>query len=162
MQVFDRELAKRWRIAFFRWQSMPKLEKLNGTLGAAAGISADAKARWGKATEAAKLDERTRLADALTRLDAEIQEQAELKALPKATNRAILQKMRERLESWPDDQPAPNEEDDFAAISAFFAPGSLSRDEFRLVRTDDSVVPPEWRKQGPRRPWKKVKPKSAA
>jgi hypothetical protein len=66
--------------------------------------------------------------------------------------------MRERVAGWPDSEPAPDEEADFAAVGALFSPG-LTRDEFRLVRNEET--PPQWRTQGRRRAWGQVK-KSAA
>jgi hypothetical protein len=167
MQMFDPSLVAELKSAVqslaARYRRLMQVyEKGAGRLAAGAGISADAKVLWSEATWATKRDELTRLQAATARLQAEMQEQAELTALPRQTNPAVKQKMRERVATWPDDQPAPNEEEDFAAISALFAPGSLSRDDFRIIRTDDSVVPSEWRKQGRRRPWGQVKPKSAA
>jgi hypothetical protein len=72
----------------------------------------------------------------------------------KPTDRALRQWMRDRVASWPDDKPAPSEDDDWDAVQQHFAP-ELSREEFRNVRRD--VTPREWRKQGPRKPWGQVK-----
>ena len=72
----------------------------------------------------------------------------------KPTNSAVRQWMRNRVASWPNDKPAPPESDDWDAVQQHFAPG-LSRDEFRNVRSE--LTPPEWRKQGPRKPWGQVK-----
>jgi hypothetical protein len=72
----------------------------------------------------------------------------------KPTNRAVRQWMRDRVASWPNDKPAPSESDDWDAVQQHFAP-ELSRDEFRNVRK--SETPPEWRKQGPRKPWGQLK-----
>ena len=58
------------------------------------------------------------------------------------------------IASWPDDKSAPSEGEDWDAVQQHFAPG-LSRDEFRNVRREET--PPEWRKQGPRKPWPQVK-----
>ena len=77
---------------------------------------------------------------------------------PKPTDCAVRQWMHERVAAWPDDEPAPNEAEDFAAATAHFAPG-LSRYEFRMVR--ESETPAEWRKQGPRKPWGRVKQSAA-
>jgi hypothetical protein len=77
---------------------------------------------------------------------------------PQPTDKAVRSWMRDRVETWPDDRPAPTEQDDVAAAQEYFAPG-LSRDELRTVR--DVETPEAWRKQGPRRSWGIVK-KSAA
>jgi hypothetical protein len=146
-------LAARYR------QLMQVHEEGAGTLGGKAGISADAKVLWGEATWARKRDERVRLTEAMARLDVEMEEQVERPAFPKATDKAVRSTMRERVANWPDGQSAPNEEEDFEAVSAQFAPGSLSREEFRAVRRDET--PKEWRTQGQRGSWGRVKPKSA-
>ena len=73
---------------------------------------------------------------------------------PQPTNPAVRQWMRDRVASWPDDKSAPSEGEDWDAVQQHFAPG-LSRDEFRNVRREET--PPEWRKQGPRKPWPQVK-----
>jgi hypothetical protein len=130
---------------------MPIYETLEGK----GKISADARVLWGDATRAAKLAERHAKAAELAGLQAEIDKQDRLAALPRATDRAVRQAMRERIAGWPDSKPAPDEEADFLAISAKFAPGSLSRDDFRIVRRDET--PPEWRTQGPRRPWGQIR-----
>ena len=62
--------------------------------------------------------------------------------------------MRQRVEEHPDDKPAPNEEDDWAAVRAHFGNG-LTQREFRLVRKQET--PPAWRKQGRRKPWGQAK-----
>jgi hypothetical protein len=77
---------------------------------------------------------------------------------PKPTDVVVRRWMRERVANWPGDKPAPNEDGDFAAATAHFAPG-LSRDEFRLVR--NAETPAEWRKQGRRKPWGKAKQSAA-
>jgi hypothetical protein len=73
---------------------------------------------------------------------------------PKPTDLAVRQWMRYHVASWPNDKPAPSEDDDWDAVQQHFAPG-LSRDEFRNVRREET--PPGWRKQGPRKPWGQVK-----
>jgi hypothetical protein len=73
---------------------------------------------------------------------------------PRPTKPALRQWWLGRVASWPDDKPAPSEDDDWDAVQQHFAPG-LSREEFRNVRRE--VTPPEWRKQGPRKPWGQVK-----
>ena len=73
---------------------------------------------------------------------------------PKPTNLSVRQWMLNRVASWPNDKPAPSESDDWDAVQQHFAPG-LSRDEFRNVRSE--LTPPEWRKQGPRKPWGQLK-----
>jgi hypothetical protein len=70
------------------------------------------------------------------------------------TNPAVRQWMRGRVDSWPDDKLTPTEGDDWDAVQQHFAPG-LSRDAFRIVRREET--PPEWRKQGPRKPWGQIK-----
>lgn len=73
---------------------------------------------------------------------------------PKPTNLAVLQWIRDRITSWPDDKPAPSEGDDWDAARQHFAHG-LTRDEFRAVR--NSETPGAWRVQGPRKLWGQVK-----
>jgi hypothetical protein len=75
---------------------------------------------------------------------------------PPATDNAVRAEMRARVAGWPDGERAPDEEADFEAVSKNFAPGSLSRDDFRIVRRQET--PDEWRKQGRRRPWGQAKP----
>ncbi len=79
--------------------------------------------------------------------------------LPIPTDPAVRQWMRDRVNGWPDDKPAPSESKDLGAVFAYFAPG-LTRDEFRLVRKGET--PPEWRTQGRRPPWGEAKRQSAA
>jgi hypothetical protein len=73
---------------------------------------------------------------------------------PRPMNPAVRQWMRDRVASWPDDKSTPSEGDDWDAVQQHFAPG-LSREEFRNVRSAET--PPEWRKQGPRKPLGQVK-----
>lgn len=73
---------------------------------------------------------------------------------PKPTDAAVRQWMRERVAGWPKDKHAPSEDHDFKAATSYFGP-ELSREEFRLVRM--SETPLDWRKQGPRLAWGKVK-----
>jgi hypothetical protein len=73
---------------------------------------------------------------------------------PKPMNPAVRQWWRERVASWPDDTSTPSEGDDWDAVQQHFAPG-LSRDDFRKLRREET--PPEWRKQGPRKPLGQVK-----
>jgi hypothetical protein len=81
-----------------------------------------------------------------------------VEARPRFTDPAARQWMRDRAATWPDELPAPTEEEDLAAADAHFAPG-WARDELRLIRLQET--PEAWRKKGPRRPWGRVKPDSA-
>ena len=65
------------------------------------------------------------------------------------SDKAVRHSMRQRVEEHPDDKPAPNEEDDWAAVRAHFGNG-LTQREFRLLRKQET--PPAWRKQGRRKP----------
>jgi hypothetical protein len=166
MQMFDparvAELKSAIPLLAARYRRLMQVhEEGAGTIAAKAGISADAKVLWGEATRAAKRYELEQAQSAAARLQAEMQEQAELTALPKPTNRAVQQAMRERIANWPDDEPAADEDADWKAINRLFAPDTLSREEFRIVRRDKGVVPREWSIQGKRRPWGQAKPKSA-
>jgi hypothetical protein len=69
---------------------------------------------------------------------------------PKPTNPAVRRWFRDRVSTWPDDQPAPTEAEDQRAIRQHFAPG-LTRTEFRTARKQDT--PAAWRRQGRRVPW---------
>jgi hypothetical protein len=82
-------------------------------------------------------------------------------AKPQPTDRAVREWFKNRVDAWPDDRSAPSEDDDWLAITQHFAPG-LTRDEFRIVRNDKDVTPPEWRTQGPRLLWGKVKARKSA
>lgn len=74
----------------------------------------------------------------------------------KPTEKAIREWFQNRVETWPLDRPAPSEEDDWQAIKGHFSTELLTRDqEFRPLRHQETPV--EWRKQGRRQPWGKVK-----
>jgi hypothetical protein len=73
---------------------------------------------------------------------------------PKPTNPAVRKWFRDRVQSWRDDLPAPSEQEDWTAASAFFDKG-LGRDDLRQVRALET--PPEWQKQGRRKRWGLVK-----
>jgi hypothetical protein len=68
---------------------------------------------------------------------------------PKQTDKAVREWFRERVRSWPLDQPAPSESDDIDAVQKAYS--GLGRDEIRNIRKAET--PGEWRKQGKRRPW---------
>jgi hypothetical protein len=76
------------------------------------------------------------------------------RAHPAPTDRAVRTWMRDRVANWPDDIRAPSEEQDWKAARDEFGSG-LSQREFRVVRTTEA--PQEWRTQGPRKPWGKVR-----
>lgn len=83
---------------------------------------------------------------------------------PAPTNQAVREWFSERVASWPDNQCAPTENDDWDAIRQYFAPGQarmpgLTRHDFRAVREDET--PAGWRIQGRRKKWGEVKAKSA-
>lgn len=69
---------------------------------------------------------------------------------PAPNDKAVRQWMRDRVKNWPENKPAPSEEEDWTAVCGHFAPG-LRRDDFRIVRLAET--PDAWRKQGPRRNW---------
>lgn len=73
---------------------------------------------------------------------------------PKPTRKAVVEWIRCRVANWPDHLPAPSEEADRTAARAHFGDG-LKRDDFRAIRADET--PPEWQKQGRRKPWGLVK-----
>ena len=77
---------------------------------------------------------------------------------PKATIPALAEWFRGRVATWPDTEAAPSEPDDVRAAIYHFAPG-LTRDEVRTIRR--VATPCQWRRQGRRKPWGDVKPKSA-
>jgi hypothetical protein len=77
---------------------------------------------------------------------------------PKPHLEAVKDFFLDRVATWADEVPAASEDDDIKAVTGHFAPG-ISRDEIRTVRRE--VTPPEWRKQGPRRPWGEVRRQSA-
>jgi hypothetical protein len=56
---------------------------------------------------------------------------------------------RDRVETWPDDKPAPTQDDDFIAAKAYFSPNP-TRQAVRDART--KIAPAQWQKQGPRKP----------
>jgi hypothetical protein len=85
----------------------------------------------------------------------------DVSAKPQPTDRAVREWFKNRVDAWPDDRSAPSEDDDWLAITQHFAPG-LTRDEFRIVRNDKDVTPPEWRTQGRRLLWGKVKARKSA
>lgn len=74
---------------------------------------------------------------------------------PKPTDTAVRLWMRERVATWPDDQRAPSEKKDWIAVHAHFGDGLRRNEDFRPIR--ETETPPEWRTQGPRPPWGKVK-----
>lgn len=78
---------------------------------------------------------------------------------PKATHTAFREFFLARVAGWPDDLPAPNEDEDFLAATHYFAPGFSRDHDFRPTR--ERCVPLSWRKQGPRRPWGHVKQSAA-
>ena len=73
---------------------------------------------------------------------------------PKPADEAMRRWMRARIDYWPDDMPAPSEESDWEAAQQYFGTG-LHRDDFRTLR--EGETPAEWRRQGPRPLWGKVK-----
>jgi hypothetical protein len=68
---------------------------------------------------------------------------------PRPTDPAVRQFQRNRVAGWPKDRAPPTEQEDWETARNHFGPG-LTRDEFRLVRRDET--PDAWRRQGRRRP----------
>jgi hypothetical protein len=63
----------------------------------------------------------------------------------------------DRMHKWPDSEPAPSEEADWAAFGGHFGRYAVPRETFRAFRRKHTR--PEWSKQGQRRPWGKARPK---
>jgi hypothetical protein len=78
---------------------------------------------------------------------------------PKPTQKAVTEWFEGRVANWPDDKPAPSDETDWQAASSYFDDGLRRDEDFRLIRR--KVVPSEWQKQGPRKPWGQVKQSAA-
>ena len=72
----------------------------------------------------------------------------------KPTDKEVERWLRDRVAGWPDNQRAPTEDDDLQAAREHFG-YHFKRDDFRFIR--DKATPPEWRTQGPRKPWGQVK-----
>lgn len=75
-------------------------------------------------------------------------------ARPKPTHAALRTWFHDRVARWPDDRPPPSEAIDWCDARAFFGDG-LTRADFRPVRVLN--VPPEWKANGPRKPWGQLK-----
>jgi hypothetical protein len=76
---------------------------------------------------------------------------------PEASDENVNHWFTARMAAWPDHEPAPSEEADWAAFGDHFGRYAVSRETFRALRRKHT--PPEWRKQGQRRPWGEVRPK---
>jgi len=74
---------------------------------------------------------------------------------PKPTEAEVRRWFADRVANWPDDLPAPSEKMDWEAASRHFGDGLRRDQDFRPIR--ESATPLEWRKQGRRPPWGKVR-----
>jgi len=74
---------------------------------------------------------------------------------PRPTVAEVRRWFADRVANWPDDQPAPSEKMDWEAASRHFGDGLRRDQDFRPIR--EAATPLEWRKQGKRLPWGKVR-----
>lgn len=74
---------------------------------------------------------------------------------PKPSDKNVRSFLKNRVANWPDDKCPPNEREDWQAARSHFQGDKLTRDEFRLVRNQETPEP--WRKQGKRLPWGQTK-----